>query len=177
MSWKRLVIGLAAVMLASAPARAGSFGFYGSYWDSDQAENSAGGGGRVGFSFVKFLELEFRGTHYPSFTADVMGMGVDVKATPLDGGLRVNLLPSARVNPYVGAGITYYFLTTDQGDVDNQTGVYGQAGLDFGKGKARFFIEALWRKMDTTISLASFDRDTQFDGIAVDTGVVVRWGD
>jgi hypothetical protein len=176
MHWKRLVTGLIALVLVSAPARAGSFGFYGSYWDSDQADSSAGGGGRIGFNFVKFLELEFHGTYYSSFSTDVGGQSVDVKAKPVDGGLRVNFLPSAPINPYVGAGVTRYFLDTDQGAIDDKNGIYGEAGLDLGSGNARFFLEAMWRKMDATISLASFDRDTQFDGIAANAGFLWRWG-
>jgi hypothetical protein len=176
MNWKRMVAALAVAMCFSVPARAGSLGFYGSYWDSDQADSSAGGGGRVGFAFVKYLEIEFRGTYYPSFTTDVMGTSVEVKAKPLDGGLRVNLLPSGPVNPYVGAGLTYYFLDSDAGGIDNKAGIYGQAGLEIGKETRRFFVEAVWRKMDTTISLAAFDRDADFDGIAADAGFVWRWG-
>ena len=77
MSWKRIVTALAATALLCAPALAGSLGVYGSYWNSDQADNSAGGGGRIGFSFVKFLELDFHGTYYSSFTTDVNGQSVD----------------------------------------------------------------------------------------------------
>jgi len=176
MNWKRFVMGLVVAVPFFVPARAGSFGVYGSYWNSDQADSSWGGGGKVGFTFVKFLELEFHGTYYPSFTTDVAGQAVDVKAKPLDGGLRVNLLPSGPINPFVGAGVSYYFLSTDQGSVDNKTGIYGQAGLDLGSGHSRFFVEALWRKMDTHISLSSFRRHATLDGFAANAGVVWRWG-
>jgi hypothetical protein len=176
MSWKKIVTTLAAGMLLSAPARAGSFGAYGSYWNSDQADSSAGAGARIGFGFVKFLELDFHATDYPSFTTDVGGQSVDVKAMPVDGGLRVNFLPGGPINPFVGAGVTYYFLDTDKGGVDNKAGLYGQAGLEFGGKGPRFFIEALWRKVDAGISLAAFDRDTQFDGLAANAGFAWRWG-
>jgi len=173
---KRLVIWVVIAVLLGAPALAGSFSLYGSHWDSDTAENSAGGGAHVGFNFVKFLELDFHGTYYPDFTTEVSGQPVEVKARPLDGGLRVNILPMAPVNPFVGAGVTYYFLDTDQGSIDNTTGIYGQAGLDMGSGHSKFFVEALWRKLDTSISLASFDRDATLDGFAANAGVVWRWG-
>jgi hypothetical protein len=153
MNWKRFVTGVVVAVLFSVPASAGGFGVYGSYWDSDQADSSMGGGGKVGFTFVKFLELEFHGTYYPSFTTDVAGQNVDV-----------------------GAGVTYYFLSTDQGSIDNKTGIYGQAGLDLGSGNARFFVEALWRKMDTHISLSSFNRDATLDGFAANAGVAWQWG-
>src|SRR6266704_1535760 len=112
MNRKTIMTALAAGMLFSIPAWAGSLGVYGSYWDSDQADRSWGGGGRVGFSFVKFLELDFHGTYYPNFTTDIGGQSGDVKAKPVDGGLRVNLLPGGPINPYAGAGVTYYFLKT-----------------------------------------------------------------
>ena len=176
MNWKRTAIALAAFALLVVPAHAGSFGLYGSYWDSNDADSSKGYGARAGFSFLKHLELDFHGTYYPSFSTDVNGQMVDVKAKPVDGGLRVNLLPDGPLNPYVGAGVSYFSLDTDQGEIDNKTGIYGQAGLDAGTGSTRFFVEVLWRKLDTHINLASFDQDARFDGFAAQTGVVWRWG-
>ena len=176
MNWKRTAIALAAFALLVVPAHAGSFGLYGWYWDSNDADSSKGYGARAGFSFLKHLELDFHGTYYPSFTTDVNGQMVDVKAKPVDGGLRVNLLPGGPVNPYVGAGVSYFFLDTDQGEIDNKTGIYGQAGLELGGEGSHFFVEALWRKIDTTITLASFDRDTKLDGLAANAGFSWRWG-
>ena len=176
MSWKTIVTALAATALLCVPARAGSFGVYGSYWNSDQADDSSGGGARVGFGFAKFLELDVHGTYYSSFTTDVNGLAVDVKAKPVDGGLRVNLLPSSTINPYVGAGVTRYFLESDQGAIDDKNGIYGQAGIELGSSGSHFFVEALWRKMETHVSLSSFDRNAKFDGIAANAGLVWRWG-
>jgi Outer membrane protein beta-barrel domain len=176
MNWKRLATIFALVAMFSVPAQAGSFGVYGSYWDSDQASHSTGGGARVGFTFVKFLELDFHGTYYSDFKTDVGGQSVDVKAKPVDGGLRVNLLPGGPLNPFVGAGATYYFLDTSQGSIQSKTGIYGQAGLEFGGAGPRFFVEALWRRMESHLDLASFDTRTRFDGFAANAGFTWRWG-
>jgi hypothetical protein len=176
MTFKRLMAALAAMLLVSAPARAGSFGLYGSYWNSDQADTSGGGGARIGFDFTRVIELEFHGTYFSNFTTDVNGQSVDVKATPVDGGLRFNLLPTSPVIPFVGAGVTYYFLDATQGTIDNKTGIYAQAGLEVGKRNTHFLIEALWRKMEATLSFASFDQNTQFDGLAGNVGIDWRWG-
>ena len=176
MNLKRWLLGMATLALFSVPAAAGSFGLYGSYWDSDQVDSSWGGGVRIGFNFVKFLELEFHGTDYPSFSSTTTPAALDIKAIPADGGLRFNILPTKAVNPYFGAGVSYYFLDSDEGSIDNQTGWYGEAGLDFGGKNARFFLEAMWRKMDTTISLNSFDTDANFDGVVGNVGVNWRWG-
>jgi outer membrane protein W len=94
----------------------------------------------------------------------------------VDGGLRVNFLPSLAVNPYAGAGVSYFFLESDQGAIDDETGWYAEAGLDFGGKNARVFVEAMWRKLDTQISLGVFDADARFDGTTVNAGFLWRWG-
>ena len=171
--WPLLVVMLVLVPL---PAFAGSFGAYGTYWDPDNAESSAGAGARLGFDFVKFLELEFHGSRFSTFQTDPSLPDVEITATPVDGGLRVNFLPASAVNPYIGAGASYYFLEADNAEIDNQAGWYGEAGLDFGGKHTRAFTEAIWRKIDTPVSLEAFDTDAQFDGISFNAGVLWRWG-
>jgi len=175
MSLKKIAIALALAVLASIPAQAGSFGVYGSYWEPDDADSSTGYGARIGFEFVKVLEFEFRGTHYGDFQSTVTPTDVKVEAIPLDGGLRVNFLPTAAVNPYIGAGVTYYFLDSEDASIENETGIYGVAGLDFGSAHTRFFLEAMWRKLDATIAIGSFDTDATLDGFAANTGFNWRW--
>jgi len=80
------------------------------------------------------------------------------------------------LNPYVGAGVSYYFLDSNPGSIENKSGIYGVAGLDFGGKASHFFVEAMWRKLDTTIALNSFNTDAKFDGVAGNAGFVWRWG-
>jgi len=176
MNLKRLGMVVAILALVSAPTQAGSFGVYGSFWSSDDADDSWGAGALVGFDFTKWVELEFHGTYYPDFGTEVSTQDIEVKAIPVDGGLKFNFLPSSMVNPYAGLGVSYYFLDTNQGDIDNETGIYGEAGLDFGGENARFFVEAMWRKLDTSIGFGAFDEDVKFDGIDWHAGGVWRWG-
>lgn len=176
MTLQRIALALGVVALCSVPAHAGSFALYGSHWDSKDAGDSWGGGAKIGFTFVKMLEFEFHGTRYSDFKSTDTPSDVDVRATALDGGLRVNFLPTAPINPYVGAGLSYYFFDASPGDIDNKSGIYGLAGLDFGSRHSRFFIEAMWRKLDTTISLNSFHTDATFDGVAANAGFAWRWG-
>jgi hypothetical protein len=172
---KRIVFGLFVLALAGSPAAAGSFGAYASRWESDEADDSLGVGARIGFDLVRILELEFHGTRFSDFNVRLPLQGVNVRATAVDGGLRVNLFPSGPLNPYAGAGVSYYFLHSDAGDVDNETGWYAAAGLEFGRDATRFFVEAIWRKLDTSVSLDIFDEDTRFDGLSLDAGAVWRW--
>jgi len=178
MSLKKSVMLLAILALFSAPSWAGSSSVFGSYWDSKDADASWGAGVRVGFDLTKMLELEFHGTYYPDFKDDqVPGQSIDLTAIPVDGGLKFNFMPDKRVNPFVGAGATYYFLSTSPGSVEDQAGVYIDAGLDIGdKDGARFFAEVMWRKVDTTLSLGAFDEDVKFDGLGLNVGATWRWG-
>jgi outer membrane protein with beta-barrel domain len=175
MNWKKFVLCAATVLCFAVPSWAGSFGVYGSYWDSDDASSSWGGGVRVGFDFFKWMELEFHGTYFPDFGADILGSNVDITATPVDGGLRFNFLPEKKINVYAGAGASYYFMDASDGSMDNSTGWYGEAGLEFGK-NSRFFVEAMWREMDTTLSFSSFDADANFNGVTGQVGFNWKWG-
>ena len=178
MKVKRVVTFLAILTLFSAPSWAGSFSLFGSYWNSKDADASWGAGARVGFNLTKVLEMEFHGSYYPDFKDDEFpGQSFDLTAIPVDGGLKFNFAPDSALNPFVGAGVTYYFLSTSPGGVDNQTGVYLDAGVDMGdKDGARFFAEVMWRKVDTSVSFGAFDEDVRFDGLGLNAGATWRWG-
>ena len=128
--------------------------------------------------FMKMLELEFHGTHYPDFRYDQFpGQSIDLAALPVHDGLKLNFMPDKGVNPFVGAGATYYFLSTSPGRVHDQSGVYFDAGLDIGgKGSTRFFAELMWRKVDTSLIFGAFDRDVRFGGLGLNAGATWRWG-
>jgi hypothetical protein len=177
LNWRKLIVCCALTALCSVPSWAGSFGVYGSYWNPDEVDSNFGAGARVGFDFVKFLELEFHGTYYPSFEAEGLTGPVDIRATPVDGGLRINFIPEGHFNPYIGAGATEYFLNADDGNIDNETGWYGELGMAFGGDHGKFFVEAMWRKLDTTVSFGDLDEvHTNFDGISFNAGANWTWG-
>ena len=175
---RKVAMLLAILALFSAPTWAGSFSLFGSYWDSKDADASLGAGVRVGFDLTKRFELEFHGTYYPEFKDDQSpGQPFDLTAIPVDGGFKFNFMPDKTVNPFVGAGVTYYFLSTSPGEVDDQSGVYLDAGLDIGaQDSARFFAQVMWRKVDTSISFGAFEQDVKFDGLSLNAGATWRWG-
>ncbi len=178
MNVKKVVMLLAILTLFSAPSWAGSFSAFGSYWDTNDADGSWGAGARVGFDLTKRIEFEFHGTYYPDFKNDEFpGQTIELTAIPVDGGMKFNFAPDKTVNPFLGAGVTYYFMSISPGSVDDQTGVYIDGGLDIGsKDGTRFFAEVMWRKVDTSISFGSFDSDVNFDGLALNMGATWRWG-
>lgn len=178
MNWKRLLICAFAAALFAIPAQAGTVGVYGSYWDTDEADSSWGVGVRTGFDFFDWMELEFHGTYYPDLQGNNIGLpeSLDISAIPVDGGLKFKFSPKSAADFYLGAGFTYYFLDTKDGSIDNSTGWYAEAGLDFGKRHTRGFIEAVWRTMDTSIALNAFDANPNFDGWSVNVGANWEWG-
>ena len=173
---KRILTCLAVVLLAgTVSAQAGTFGVFGSYWDSDEADSAMGVGALVGFEFADFMTLEFRGTYFEDFTADEFASTFDMSVIPLDAGLRFDILKDKRVNPYLGIGGTYYLLDTDLGEVDDEFGYYGLVGLDFGFDTFRFFVEAMYRQAEGTVESGGTDADVDFTGVTGNAGIAWRW--
>ena len=173
---KRILPCLAIVLLAgTVSAQAGSFGVFGSYWESDEADSAAGVGALFGFEFAKAMTLEFRGTYFEDFTADEFASEFDITVLPFDWGLRFDFMKDRKVNPYIGVGGTYYFLESDLGEVDDELGFYGQLGLDFGFENFRFFIEGMYRQAEGTINNQGVDADIDFTGITANAGIAWKW--
>lgn len=174
---KRIAIAIVVLLVAAAaPSFAGSFGVYGSYWDGSDVGTTAGAGVRIGFDFFKWLEMEFHGTYYTNFEEEFESSDFELTALPVDGGLRFNLLPEKKFNIYFGAGVTYYFMDTNLGQVDDEFTYYGDAGIEFGGEKTKFFIEAVWRDLDTTVDdPTTGDPEVDFSGISGNVGVNWSW--
>ena len=173
---KRILACLTVVLIAgTVSAQAGSFGVFGSYWDSDEADTAAGAGVLLGFNFATRLTLEFRGTYFDDFEADEFATTFDVSVIPIDAGLRIDILQDKVVNPYIGGGVTYYLLDTDLGEIDDEGGYYGLFGLDFGSEHVRFFVEGMYRHAEGTVEEGGFDADIDFTGVTGNAGVIWRW--
>src|SRR5262245_19958352 len=170
-----LVVVLAAAAVTATPSYAGSIGVYGSYWDGNDVGSSYGAGVRLGFDMFKWLGLEFHGTYYSDFTQEIDSNDFELTALPVDGGLRINLFGESKFNLYFGAGVTYYFMDTNLGSVDDEFTYYGEGGVEFGSKNTKFFAELLWRDLDTTVDDPSGDDDIDFSGISANAGINWRW--
>ena len=185
MDWKKPLVCSALAALCSVPAWAGSkildpelvghLGVSGSLWDADEADRSYGAGIEIGYLFGSFVELEFHGTYFPDFETEAFLTTFRIEATPVDGGLSYNILPRGRVNPYVGAGLTYCFLDSDVGEIDGNSGWYGGVGLDTGSDHFRFFAEVKWRQLEAVVRLGDSETKANLDGVALTLGGMVRW--
>jgi len=169
---KRFAIALAVLLMlsAAAPASAGSFGVYGSYWAGGDTDAIYGGGVRVGFNFFKWMELEFHGTYYGDSEEEIGGTTVEFSNIPVDGGLKFNFMPEKSFNIYAGAGVTYYFLSSNVGEVDDEFGYYADGGFEIGT-KTKFFAEVLYRFLETEIEDAGSVEDIDFSDFAINAGL------
>jgi hypothetical protein len=188
---------IAAAALAGTSAQAGSFDLYGSHWNTDEADQSFGGGVTWASGSRAPLALELRAGYYEELSNEPLDNLFDddpvfeegVQAIPVEAGLRVRFNgPEAAVRPYVAGGAGYYLLDSDFGEVDDEFGWYAAAGSSFGNGTgAEFFAEVDYRKIEGTVEVdpeslgdvddIEFEDEVELDlsGIGVNMGISWRW--
>lgn len=186
---KQLLPILTLAGLLASPALATDFGLYGSYWDTDALNSTAGAGVKVGFG-SGVVRFELRGSHFPDLSENVNELVDDgtgrfkVRATVPEAGLTFNFAPESRFQPYLGAGASYYVLDTNRFEIDDEIGWYGLVGFHIGRaeGGPAFFAEGVYRKVDATIvnddaSDPDVNGKVDFDlsGPAINAGVLFRF--
>jgi hypothetical protein len=181
------VLGLAA-FCSVAPAAAGDLGIFGSYWDTDELGETAGGGIRWAFGDGVF-RFELRGAYFPDLSEDFDQLIEDndletgtfeVEAIVPEAGFTFNLAPESRFQPYLGAGGSYYLLDTNVFELDDEYGYYGLFGFQVGGGGdgPAFFAEGLYRWVDGTVEggdLIEDDFEIDLEGYAINAGVLFRF--
>lgn len=198
---KALILTAVAVfVLGTGPAWASDFAVFGSYLDTEDLDQSVGGGIRTAFG-TRF-QLDLRATYFPDLTEDfesfVDDPGTDpgrfqndVEAIPLDAGLKLNFNPDQGWNPYVGGGATYWFLDTERGEIDDEAGFYLAGGIELARatGGVGFFGEVIYRDVEATVNRdpedfedlddVEFDairrRDLDVGGVGVNAGLIWRF--
>ena len=192
---KTIIAALAAAALA-VPATATDFALFGSFWDTDVAGDTAGGGISMGIPFGQTLGLELRATYFEELSDDPLSNAFDsddpvfrdvgINVTPLELGLRFNFAPDSSFRPYVSGGVGYFLLDSDFGEVKDEVGYYAAVGLNFGDAEgASFFVEGNYRKAEGEVQLDPDDLEDvddidiedhatfDIDGAGVNAGI--RW--
>lgn len=165
-------------MLVPATASAADFSLYGSYWDTDDLGASPGVGARL--AFFNDLQLELGAGYYTDIEDefDISLPGDDAFAVPslevipVELGLRYNWGTF-----YIGGGGAAYLLDADNGDPDDEIGVYARAGFQF----QHLFLEATYQDVEATVDnfeIVDTDGDIDIvDDVAFDlTGFVFNLG-
>ena len=189
-----LLAALCGGALAASPSLAGDFAVAPSYWDTDAAGETAGGGFILGLPFNEVIGAEFRATYYEELTDDPLAAAFDsddpvfqergIQVMPLEAGLRFSFAPGAAFRPYLGGGASYFLLDSDFGEISDELGYYAALGASIGDGDgADFFVEGTWRKATAEVELDPQDledvddldvdehADVDLDGLGVNLGV------
>ena len=183
----RLLLTCLVLGVLSVPAWADEFSVAGSYWNTGDFDNGVGGSLRwapqIGDSP---WDLEFRGTYYNDLAheEDDNAPDFEVHAIPVELGATYNFTKDKPADVYLGGGGGYYFLDTNEGQLDDELGYWAATGVKFGKPKgASFFIEGNYRWMEATVEGVSAPGDPNVDqnvdldlnGFGANAGVVWKW--
>jgi hypothetical protein len=180
---KAILCGVAALALCALPVRASDFAVTGSYWDTKDADQALGVGGRLRFGIV-----DLRATYFSDVTADTdpESRDFEISAIPLEAGLAFKFAQTDTFQPYVGGGVGYYLLDTSRGDIDDELGYYAVLGADFARSGSGlgFTVEAIYRNMEATVrnlgdptdpndnTDVSNKADIELAGLGVNAGLV-----
>ena len=203
-NFRKTTLAFAALALAcvfTAPAQADyELGIFGSpYWAPDDTDEVAGGGLAFEIPINSNWGVDLRGSYFEETKPDAFEEAIELgdedspfrenglEVVPLEVGGRYNFAPESKVRPYAGAGVGYYLLDTDFGEVNDEGGYYGLLGLGIGNpDKANFFVEANYRRMEATVErdpdtigeFEGFDEDVgiDLDGLGFNVGVTWRFG-
>lgn len=186
-----------ALLVPASSALASGLSIYGSYWDTDALDDTAGAGVKFSIPLGQTLNLDLRGTYYEPFDRDALQDEIDdlfddgpnpdreifdseISIIPLEAGLSFNLGQSS-IQPSIGAGVSYFLLDSDLGEIDDEVGWYANAALNFAsQGSVGFFLEGVYRSAEGEVTEdeddIDFDRVTfDLDGISANAGVVFRF--
>jgi hypothetical protein len=173
---KTILWAAVALALLAGPASATDLGLFGSGWNTKDADQGMGVGGKVNFGRL----FELRAAYFSDLTADTSPERRDfeLKAVPLEAGLAFKFAENERFAPYVGGGAGYYLLDTNRGEIDDEAGWYAVLGADFRTSEnLGFMVEGIYRGMEATVrgddpGDVIGDVGVDFGGLGVNAGLV-----
>ncbi len=182
MKFTKILFITAVALLLASPSWAGNIRFFGSYWNTEDADEAVGGG--VATRLGRYFDL--RATYYSDVTADTTPEHSDfeIQAIPLEAGFVIPFAESATFNPYAGGGVSLVLLDIDGGEVNEELGFYGVLGAEFGDPEGvGFFAEAMYRQMEAKVRddddfddvVIRDEVETALSGFALNGGLVWRF--
>jgi Outer membrane protein beta-barrel domain len=194
----RRILGVLVVTLVCAsPAMAVDFKIFGSYWNTNDLSNTAGGGIGLGFPLgASPLSIAVSGTYYRQLSDRPLHNLFDdntnqtffsrnsIRVTPIDAQVQWHFPTGGTVEPWIGAGATYFLLSSSRSGLDfnDETGWNAGAGLRIGQRQgANFFADAIYRNTKATVrrhdeSVSLVDRESlSLDGFGVNAGFLWHW--
>jgi len=151
---KKTTIALTTLLIACSAIADTSLTAYGTYWDADAT--GKGAGVRLKKTFLGFAAVEARGG-YVNFD--------DIKTDMIPLDVSINARLPFMISPYIGVGAGYYFLDSDVGDWDNQSGQFAQVGVE---------ATLVWFGAMAEVRYYDLEGDF-FDGPSYNIGLLLKW--
>jgi hypothetical protein len=171
-----LVLGIC--ILATPAWAGGGFSLFGSYGSVDNHEWAAGAGARWTFGGERWVgDLTWTWYQEVSGVGTIAGFDDNIQVIPTELGIRLLMNPKGSVIPYLGGGLTFFYVNLNDGSASNTIGGYAIFGINFGGKKTKFFAEGLYRyaKSDVSYRYAGDERWTgemDVGGFAANVGVI-----
>ena len=175
---RRMLVVLGCLCALTAPAWAGGdVAILGAYGETAETDASLGLGARISVGSDSF-RVDLTSTWFRQASVSMVPAGgaaftEEITLTPLELGVRFVLAPGSELRPYVGAGASYFLVSTRLGEADDELGYYVSAGFVWGPPRgARMFGEVVYRAADVTATYGSVGRlDLDVGGLGAAVGV------
>ncbi len=170
-----------AICILAAPAWAGGgYSLFGSYGSVNNDGQSGGAGMRLTVGGARWVG-DLTWTWYPSVSGvkTIAGFKDDLQMIPTDLGIRILFNPRGKFIPYLGGGLTFFYVNVNDGNASNTFGAHAMGGFNIGGGPTKFFAEAVYRfgESDVTYRFGAGDFTGTMDvgGFAVNAGVILTF--
>lgn len=182
-----LLLGCGAVLGGEMDFSTVGVGFYGSYRDFNDYGDTMGGGGRVWWTPLDFLGIDFRVGYYEKAESDAVRDAVfrrtKFRVMPVEVGISLNWAVGGHVRVFGGGGVGYYtFHAGLEAEEEEQVYINTEdvvGGFAFGGAMVEFteqlwlFAEARYTWLDADVRFDYDDERHDFDLDASGPGVNV----
>jgi hypothetical protein len=157
-----LVLGIC--ILATPAFAGGGYSLFGSYGSVDNHEFAVGAGMRLTLGGDRWVgDLTWTWYQNVSGVGTVAGFDDNIQVIPTELGIRFLMNPKGKVIPYLGGGLTFFYVNLNDGNASNPVGGYALFGINFGAKRAKFFAEGLYRYGQSDVSYR-YAGDQQWTG-------------
>lgn len=173
---KKLAVACVSLALGSGAAFAAGLGLFVSQWTPDEGDDTIGGGAKLEFG-GDTAALEIRGSYFETDE----DAGPTVTLIPADIGLVLRLpIGDSPLSLHAMGGATWYFLDSDDVDLDDEAGWYAGGGLQISISEdVALFAEAQYRSLEYTAEGDDPDEleenDVDFSAMTYNAGLMFAW--
>lgn len=160
---KRTALFLVMALTAASALAGGGLGIFGTYWDADDTDDPAiGGGVKLKAPLMPNLCVELRGSYLVEFLDD----SDEESIIPLEAGLVIEFPVADQLTIFAGGGAGYFISPEYEVDVPG----WGSADLDLDDEVGYYVVAGAELKLNESVALFAEAKYTavEFDGAEVD---------